>query len=198
MSNRISRRGVNAGIGAAPDFTRNRQPRAFAQGGGEPIKIGFGMALTGPLARQRPTGTARRHNLVPRKSTPRAVSSAAKFSSSIMTISPIHRMCRASIQSCSMSTKPTLSLAVMRPTWLPRPFRSSCKRARFSSACSRSMQTPSSSIRRYFSIIPTGGPNPKQTITEGFFQVAAAQNPKPKTVAMRPKMPSSRAMPLKA
>ena len=33
-------------------------------------------------------------------------------------------------------------------------------------------------------MIPTGGPNPKQTITEGFFQVAAAQNPKPKTVAI--------------
>jgi len=37
---------------------------------------------------------------------------------------------------------------------------------------------------RYFSYIPTGGPNPKQTITEGFFQVAAAQNPKPKTLAI--------------
>jgi branched-chain amino acid transport system substrate-binding protein len=37
---------------------------------------------------------------------------------------------------------------------------------------------------RYFSYIPTGGPNPKQTITEGFFQVAAAQNPKPKTIAI--------------
>ena len=37
---------------------------------------------------------------------------------------------------------------------------------------------------KYFSDIPTGGPNPKQTITEGFFQVAAAQNPKPETVAI--------------
>ena len=37
---------------------------------------------------------------------------------------------------------------------------------------------------KYFSYIPTAGPNPKQTISEGFFQVAAAQNPKPKTVAI--------------
>jgi len=37
---------------------------------------------------------------------------------------------------------------------------------------------------RYFSFIPTAGPNPKQTISEGFFQVAAAQNPKPQTVAI--------------
>jgi branched-chain amino acid transport system substrate-binding protein len=37
---------------------------------------------------------------------------------------------------------------------------------------------------KYFSFIPTGGPNPKQTLTEGFFQVAAAQNPKPQTIAI--------------
>jgi len=37
---------------------------------------------------------------------------------------------------------------------------------------------------RYFSFIPTGGPNPKATLTEGFFQVAAAQTPKPQTVAI--------------
>src|SRR6202044_1493831 len=37
---------------------------------------------------------------------------------------------------------------------------------------------------RYFSFIPTAGPNPKQTISEGFFQVGAAQNPKPTTVAI--------------
>ena len=32
---------------------------------------------------------------------------------------------------------------------------------------------------RYFSFIPTSGPTPRQALTEGFFQVAAAQNPKP-------------------
>src|SRR5580693_3717567 len=37
---------------------------------------------------------------------------------------------------------------------------------------------------KYFSYIPTAGPNPKATISEGFFQVAAAQDPKPKTVAI--------------
>jgi branched-chain amino acid transport system substrate-binding protein len=37
---------------------------------------------------------------------------------------------------------------------------------------------------RYFSYIPTAGANPKQTISEGFFQVAAAQNPKPQTLAI--------------
>ena len=36
---------------------------------------------------------------------------------------------------------------------------------------------------KYFSILPSG-PTPKTTFTEGFFQTAAAQNPKPQTVAL--------------
>ena len=36
---------------------------------------------------------------------------------------------------------------------------------------------------KYFAMIPTG-PTPKPAFTEGFFQVAAAQNPKPETVAL--------------
>jgi branched-chain amino acid transport system substrate-binding protein len=36
---------------------------------------------------------------------------------------------------------------------------------------------------RYFSMIPTG-PNPKAAFTEGFFEIAMAQNPKPQTIAI--------------
>jgi branched-chain amino acid transport system substrate-binding protein len=36
---------------------------------------------------------------------------------------------------------------------------------------------------KYFSILPTG-PNTKTSFTQGFFEVAAAQKPKPKTVAL--------------
>jgi branched-chain amino acid transport system substrate-binding protein len=36
---------------------------------------------------------------------------------------------------------------------------------------------------KYFSVIPTG-PHPKEAFTEGFFQTAVAQNPKPTTVAL--------------
>ena len=36
---------------------------------------------------------------------------------------------------------------------------------------------------QYFSVLPTG-PNTKASFTEGFFQVALAQNPKPTTVAL--------------
>ena len=37
---------------------------------------------------------------------------------------------------------------------------------------------------RYFSMTPTGGPKPKESFAEGFFDVAMAQNPKPQTLAM--------------
>jgi branched-chain amino acid transport system substrate-binding protein len=36
---------------------------------------------------------------------------------------------------------------------------------------------------KYFSMLPTG-PTPREAFTEGFFQAAAEQNPKPKTVAL--------------
>src|SRR5271167_3378617 len=49
MRNHVTRRGVNAGIGAALISPALATTRAFAQNG-EPIKIGFSMALTGPLA----------------------------------------------------------------------------------------------------------------------------------------------------
>ena len=54
MTHRISRRHVNAGIGAAlvsPAVSPAlASTAAFAQGGGTPIKIGFSMAQTGALA----------------------------------------------------------------------------------------------------------------------------------------------------
>jgi branched-chain amino acid transport system substrate-binding protein len=37
---------------------------------------------------------------------------------------------------------------------------------------------------RYFSVTPTGGPKPKQSFSQGFFQVAMQQSPKPQTVAI--------------
>jgi len=37
---------------------------------------------------------------------------------------------------------------------------------------------------RYFAMQPAGGPNPSASFSQGFFEVAAAQNPKPKTLAI--------------
>ena len=36
----------------------------------------------------------------------------------------------------------------------------------------------------YFSFTPTGGPQPKQSFSKGFFEVAMQQDPKPKTIAL--------------
>ena len=38
--------------------------------------------------------------------------------------------------------------------------------------------------QRYFSMAATGGPDPSAAFSKGFFELAAAQNPKPKTVAI--------------
>ncbi len=37
---------------------------------------------------------------------------------------------------------------------------------------------------KYFSFTPTGGPNPKQSFAKGFFETAMAQTPKPQTIAL--------------
>ena len=37
---------------------------------------------------------------------------------------------------------------------------------------------------RYFSVLPAGGPRPKEAFAEGFFEVAMEQNPKPQTLAL--------------
>jgi branched-chain amino acid transport system substrate-binding protein len=37
---------------------------------------------------------------------------------------------------------------------------------------------------RYFSMVPTGGPDPSASFSKGFFEIAAAQIPKPKTLAI--------------
>jgi branched-chain amino acid transport system substrate-binding protein len=37
---------------------------------------------------------------------------------------------------------------------------------------------------KYFSMVPTGGPDPAGSFSQGFFAIAEAQNPKPKTIAI--------------
>jgi branched-chain amino acid transport system substrate-binding protein len=37
---------------------------------------------------------------------------------------------------------------------------------------------------KYFVMAPTGGPDPSVSFSQGFFEIAAAQNPKPKTLAI--------------
>ena len=50
MTHRITRRHVNAGVGAALISPVLARTPTFAQSSGKPIKIGFSMAQTGSLA----------------------------------------------------------------------------------------------------------------------------------------------------
>jgi len=45
---------------------------------------------------------------------------------------------------------------------------------------------------KYFSFVPTGGQEPKQSFAAGFFATAMAQDPKPQTLAMVARTPSFR------
>ena len=50
---------------------------------------------------------------------------------------------------------------------------------------------------KYFSMLPSG-PTPKQSFSDGFFQIAAAQNPSRRPSRSPPRMPSLRATPARA
>jgi branched-chain amino acid transport system substrate-binding protein len=182
MSKNLTRRGVNAGIGAALIAPALTGVRAFAQGG-EPIKIGFGMALTGPLAvngQQALLGAeiwrdeinakggllGRQVQLInyDDQSNP---SNIPNIYTKLLDVDKVDlvvsgyatNMVAPAIPIIMQKNKTFISL--------------------FALDANAEFKYP-----KYFSYIPTGGPNPKATISEGFFQVAAAQNPKPATVAI--------------
>jgi branched-chain amino acid transport system substrate-binding protein len=182
MSHRITRRSVNAGIGAAVISPALARRAAFAQGAA-PIKIGFGMALTGPLAvngNQALLGAqiwqeevnakggllGRQVQLInyDDQSNP---SNVPGIYTKLLDVDKVDlvvsgyatNMVAPAIPIVMQNNKTIISL--------------------FALDANAEFKYP-----RYFSMIPTAGPTPKQVLTEGFFQVAAAQNPKPQTIAI--------------
>jgi branched-chain amino acid transport system substrate-binding protein len=182
MSHRITRRGVNAGIGAALISPIVAGKAARAQGAA-PIKIGFGMALTGPLAvngQQALLGANiwaeevnAKGGLLGRQvqlinyddqsnpaNVPGIYTKLLDVDKADLVVSGYAtNMIAPAIPIVMQKNKTFISL--------------------FGLDANAEFKYP-----RYFSFIPTGGPNPKQTLTEGFFQVAAEQNPKPQTIAI--------------
>jgi branched-chain amino acid transport system substrate-binding protein len=182
MSRRISRRGVNAGIGAALISPALARTPAFAQGAA-PIRIGFGMALTGPLAvngQQALLGSQIWEEEINAKGglLGRQVQLIHyDDQSNPSTIPGIYtKLLDVDKVDLVLSGYATNMIAPAIPIVMQknRVFISL-----FGLDANSEFHYP-----RYFSFIPTAGPNPKQTISEGFFQVAAAQNPKPQTVAI--------------
>jgi branched-chain amino acid transport system substrate-binding protein len=182
MSHRITRRGVNAGIGAALISPVVAGKAARAQGAA-PIKIGFGMALTGPLAangNQALLGsqiweeeTNAKGGLLGRQVQLIHYDDQSNPSTVPGIYTKLLDVDKADLIISGYATNvvaPAIPIAMQRG----KVFISL-----FALDANAEFKYP-----KYFSFIPTGGPNPKQTLTEGFFQVAAAQNPKPQTIAI--------------
>jgi branched-chain amino acid transport system substrate-binding protein len=178
----MSRRGVNAGLAAALVSPALARTQALAQGGA-PIKIGFGMALTGPLAangQQALLGSqiwaeeinakggllGRQIQLIhyDDQSNPATIPG---IYTKLLDIDKVDFV---------LSGYATNMVAPAIPIVLQR---NKLFVSLFALDANSEFKYP-----RYFSFIPTGGPNPKAMLTEGFFQVAAAQKPKPQTVAL--------------
>src|SRR5580704_1122897 len=182
MSQRISRRGVNAGIGAALVSPALAPIRAFAQGGGNPIKIGLSMSVTGPLA---PNG---KQALVGAKIWQDDVNAkGGLLGRQVQLISYDDQSSPANVPGIYtklldvdkvdlvVSAYATNMVAPAIPVVMQK---NKTFISLFALAANSEFHYP-----RYFSMLPSG-PTPKESFTEGFFQVAAAQNPKPKTIAL--------------
>jgi branched-chain amino acid transport system substrate-binding protein len=182
MTHRITRRDLNAGISAALVSPALASTAAFAQGGGAPIKIGFSMAQTGALAgagRQALLGaqiweeeTNSKGGLLGRPvkliyyddqtkpdSVPGIYAKLLDVDKVDLVIGPYGtNLVAPAIPSVMGKGKVLVGL--------------------FALDANHDFHYP-----RYFSMLPSG-PTPKQSFTEGFFEIATAQNPKPQTVAI--------------
>jgi branched-chain amino acid transport system substrate-binding protein len=182
MKKHVTRRGVNAGLGAALLSPALAGRRAFAQGAG-PIKIGFGMALTGPLA---PNG---QQALLGSQIWAEEVNAKGGLlgrqvdlvhyddQSNPATIPGIYtKLLDVDKVDLVLSGYATNMVAPAIPIMMQK---NKLFVGLFALDANAEFKYP-----KYFSFIPTAGPDPKATLTEGFFEIAAAQNPKPQTVAL--------------
>jgi len=180
MSNHVTRRGVNAGIGATV-LTTGLATRAFAQGG-EPIKIGFSMALTGPLAangKQAVLGakiweeeTNAKGGLLGR---PVKIiyyddqSNPATVPGIYTKLLDVDKVDLVVGPYATNMVAPAIPVVMQKGKLFI---------GLFALDANSEFHYP-----KYFSMLPSG-PTPKESFSEGFFQVAVAQNPKPQTVAL--------------
>jgi branched-chain amino acid transport system substrate-binding protein len=180
MSQRITRRGVNAGIGAALIGPALTTSRAFAEG--EPIKIGFSMAQTGGLAgagQQALLGTQIWEEEINAKGglLGRPVKRVFYDDQTKPENVPGIYTKLLDVDKCDLVVGPygTNLVAPAIPVVMQK---NKTFIGLFALAANSDFH-----YAKYFSMLPSG-PTPKQAFTEGFFQVAAAQNPKPQTVAL--------------
>ncbi len=180
MTNRITRRSINTGIGAALISPALVRTPAFAEA--EPIKIGFSMAQTGGLAgagQQALLGTQIWEEEVNAKGglLGRPVKRVFYDDQTKPENVPGIYTKLLDVDKCDVVVGPygTNLVAPALPVVMQK---NKTFIGLFALAANSEFH-----YAKYFSMLPSG-PTPKQAFTEGFFQVAAAQNPKPQTVAL--------------
>ncbi len=182
MSHRITRRTVNSGLGAALISPALAGTPASAASSA-PIKIGFGMALTGPLA---PNG---QQALLGSQIWAEEVNAKGGLlgrqvelvhyddQSNPSTVPGIYtKLLDVDKVDLVLSGYATNVVAPAIPIVMQK---GKLIIGLFALDPNAEFHYP-----KYFAFIPTSGPKPRQALTEGFFQIAAAQNPKPKTLAI--------------
>jgi branched-chain amino acid transport system substrate-binding protein len=182
MPSRISRRTINAGIGAAlisPSLSRSS---AYAQRGGEPIKIGFSMAQTGSLAgagQQALLGAQIWEQEINGKGglLGRPVKLIYYDDQTNPAVVPSIYTKLMEVDKVDLVIGPygTNMVAPALPAIIPK---GKVFIGLFALDANHDFHYP-----KYFSMLPSG-PTPKQSFTEGFFEIAAAQTPKPQSVAI--------------
>jgi branched-chain amino acid transport system substrate-binding protein len=180
MTDKLTRRGVNTGIGAAL-LSPALATRAFAQSG-NPIKIGFSMALTGPLApngKQAVLGAQIWEEETNSKGglLGRPVKIVYYDDQSNPSTVPGIYTKLLDVDKCDLVVGPyaTNMVAPALPVVMQK---NKVFIGLFALDANGTFRYP-----KYFSMLPSG-PTPKESFTEGFFQVAMAQNPKPQTIAI--------------
>jgi len=181
MSHKLTRRGVNTGIGAALISPAFAGQRAFAQSG-QPIKIGFSMAQTGALAgagQQALLGAKIWEEDVNAKGglLGRPVKLVYYDDQTNPSLVPQIYTKLMDVDKCDLVVGPygTNMVAPALPVVMQK---GKMFIGLFALDANGTFHYP-----KYFSMLPSG-PTPKQSFTQGFFEVAAAQNPKPQTVAI--------------
>jgi branched-chain amino acid transport system substrate-binding protein len=181
MKNQITRRDVNAGIGAALLSPALAATPTLAQTG-EPIKIGFAMALTGPLSpngKQALLGAKIWEETTNKEGglLGRPVKIIYYDDQSIPANEPGIYTKLLDVDKCDLVVGPyaTAQAAPAMPVIMQK---GKVFISLFALAVNSEFHYP-----KYFAMLPSG-PDTKPAFTEGFFEVAAEQRPKPTTVAM--------------
>ena len=182
MSARLNWRGAVASFAAAAALAASGVPAAAQAPSGQPITIGFAMALTGPLAangKQALLGAKIWEETINKKGGLLGRSVKLVYyddQSNPSTVPGIYTKL-LDVDKVDLVTGP-YATAMIAPAMPVVMQKGKVFIGLFGLAVNSEFNYP-----KYFAMIPSG-PETKPSFTKGFFEVAAQQNPKPQTVAL--------------